>query len=186
MERHGSYVYHRNSNGMNDKNDNQQWSSLQENDRRLHQNLVMIMDRRLSNVQQAQFRYDTESHRGSQDATSLHSTLVGSNASTKSFNNRSNRENVNNGSHRSSHGSIVKQPRSSKHNNEQFIETNKHANKRGSYQRYFAGFTETYATINGEKRRRPTLWETLTGLVCSLGALATRAAKMAARRGDSI
>lgn len=33
-----------------------------------------------------------------------------------------------------------------------------------------------------KKVRRTTLWEALTGLVCSLGALATRAAKMATRR----
>lgn len=37
-----------------------------------------------------------------------------------------------------------------------------------------------------QKRRRSTLWETITGLVCSLGALATRAAKMTARRTDSL
>lgn len=34
-----------------------------------------------------------------------------------------------------------------------------------------------------QKTRRTTLWEALTGLVCSLGALATRAAKLATRRG---
>ena len=37
-----------------------------------------------------------------------------------------------------------------------------------------------------QKRRRMSLWETLTGLVCSLGALASRAAKMAARRGEPL
>lgn len=36
------------------------------------------------------------------------------------------------------------------------------------------------------KRRRTTFWETLTGLVCSLGALATRAAKMAARKAEPL
>uniref|UniRef100_A0A6V7HNK6 Uncharacterized protein n=1 Tax=Bracon brevicornis TaxID=1563983 RepID=A0A6V7HNK6_9HYME len=37
-----------------------------------------------------------------------------------------------------------------------------------------------------EKRRRPTFWETVAGLVCSLGALASRAAKVATRRADYI
>lgn len=37
-----------------------------------------------------------------------------------------------------------------------------------------------------QKRRRTSLWEALTGLVCSLGALASRAAKMAARRSEPL
>lgn len=36
------------------------------------------------------------------------------------------------------------------------------------------------------KRRRATLWETLADWVCSLGALATRAAKMAAKKNEAM
>ncbi|KAH0568413.1 hypothetical protein KQX54_020787 [Cotesia glomerata] len=56
------------------------------------------------------------------------------------------------------------------------------------YSRNFPGFTDSYwrGQAANQKRRRPTLWETLAGLVCSLGALASRAAKMAARRSDML
>ncbi|KAL6263794.1 hypothetical protein P5V15_003877 [Pogonomyrmex californicus] len=62
----------------------------------------------------------------------------------------------------------------------------------GTYENRTAGNNDRYADyylgyVLGQaahKRRRTTFWETLTGLVCSLGALASRAAKMAARRSD--
>lgn len=154
---------------------------IEENDRRLHQNLVMLMDRRLSNVHQQQYRYELES-RGSLDGTSssVHSALLGSIGSNN------NRQTIGSNGARLSNGSIVKQPKSSRCGNDALDNSR---NNRGSNgcPKYFAGFTESYVPVpNGEKRRRPSLWETLTGLVCSLGALATRAAKMAARRGDSL
>ena len=80
--------------------------------------------------------------------------------------------------------SIVKQPKGFRGSNGSM--GNGYGN-RETGKKYFTAFTETYVSAaSDKKRRRPSLWETLTGLVCSLGALATRAAKMAARRGDSL
>ncbi|CAD1468928.1 unnamed protein product [Heterotrigona itama] len=50
----------------------------------------------------------------------------------------------------------------------------------------YTGYYLGYVGQAAHKTRRTTFWETLTGLVCSLGALASRAAKMATRRGEPL
>ncbi|KAK0087546.1 hypothetical protein PV325_000796 [Microctonus aethiopoides] len=117
----------------------------------------MIMDRRLSNVQQAQMRFDTEARR-SQDSGTMRIQL-------EDKNNR---------------GVVKHQPKS-----RSSADGSADNSSRG-FPRSFSGYptdSHWYDQSN-EKRRRATLWEALAGLVCSLGALASRAAKMAARRND--
>ena len=119
---------------------------MPETDRRVHENLNRIMDRRLSNVQQQLRRESDAQSRKSQE-------------SRGSYCDDQPRR------------SIVQQP---KFRNSVENGTGERGN---GYAVYPPG---------QQKRRRTSLWETLTGLVCSLGALATRAAKMAARRGEPL
>ncbi|KAF7397331.1 hypothetical protein HZH68_008553 [Vespula germanica] len=117
-----------------------------------------MMDRRLSNVQLQQHLYEVE-----------HQSQLRNNSESP-------RQSVDRtDEHRRS---ILQQPKRSS------IGRSDSTSDRGTdlYQAYYLG----YIGQTAHKRRRTTLWETLTGLVCSLGALATRAAKMAARRGDPL
>ncbi|KAK2575617.1 hypothetical protein KPH14_011321 [Odynerus spinipes] len=118
------------------------------------------MDRRLSNVQLQQHLYEAEQQ----------SQLRNSCESPRPSVDRTDE-------HRRS---IVQQPKSTRSS----VGRSDSVSDRGNdvYQAYYMG----YVGQTTRKRRRATLWETLTGLVCSLGALATRAAKMAARRGDPL
>ncbi|KAG7203210.1 hypothetical protein KM043_010316 [Ampulex compressa] len=131
---------------------------VQENDRRVHQNLVRMMDRRLSNVQLQQHLYEADSQ---------------------------SQERCNGGSPRNSldqehRRSVVQQPKSARSS----VGRSDSASDRGNDR--YAGYYLGYVGQAAHKRRRTTFWETLTGLVCSLGALASRAAKMATRRGDPL
>lgn len=119
-----------------------------ETDRRVHENLNRLMDRRLSNVQQQLRRESDAVSRKSQESRNSYSEM-------------------------SQRHSIVHQPKigSSVEN--------------GTGERGF-GYAVYPPGLAQQKRRRTSLWEALTGLVCSLGALASRAAKMAARRSEPL
>ncbi|XP_034942495.1 serum factor response D-like [Chelonus insularis] len=148
---------------------------IQDNDNRLHQNLVMMMERRLSNVQ-LKLRRESESSYNSYDsctdevASSTRSTHKSQIASNNN-NNNNNNINVSN---------IVKQqPKSHSINQTNHFKGFNKVNFQGQ-------LPNEYWQQNNIKRCRPTLWETLAGLVCSLGALASRAAKMATRRNETL
>jgi len=146
---------------------------MQEDDQQVHQNLVRLMDRRLSNVQLQQHLYE-EQHRFRQQHR--HSNASSGVSSPRRSIDRNGQE------HRRS---ILQQPKSSvsaKSSNGGGNHENRTANNNDQYANYYLGYVGQAA----HKRRRTTFWETLTGLVCSLGALASRAAKMAARRGDPL
>lgn len=135
---------------------------LQEDDRRVHQNLVRMMDRRLSNVQLQQHLYET----------------AGAQCPDK-YGDYSPRHSLDQ-SQQDPRRSIVQQPKSARSS----VGRSDSASERGN-ERY-AGYYLGYVGQAARKRRRTTFWETLTGLVCSLGALASRAAKMATRRGEPL
>lgn len=146
---------------------------MPEDDQQVHQNLVRIMDRRLSNVQLQQHLYE-EQHRFRQQHRHSNASSGGNSISSP-------RRSIdrNGQEHRRS---ILQQPRSSVGARSSNGSSN-HENRTGSNaDRHYLGYVGQAA----HKRRRTTFWETLTGLVCSLGALASRAAKMAARRGDPL
>lgn len=148
---------------------------MPEEDQRVHQNLVRLMDRRLSNVQLQQQLFEDQRQR--------HRHSNGSGGSGVSSPRRS--IDRNGQEHRRS---ILQQPRSSVG-----ARSNNGGGGGGTYENRAAGNNDRYSGYYlgyvgqaAHKRRRTTFWETLTGLVCSLGALASRAAKMAARRGDPL
>lgn len=127
-------------------------SGQQDFDPLVHENLVKIMDRRLSNVQ-------------------LQARMIEARLSLES----------------NGQSSMSEQRLFMMNNNfiyRQSDGTTRTTRREDSYSSQ--GPTRHYHQLP-QKRRRSTLWETITGLVCSLGALATRAAKMtAARRTDSL
>ncbi|EZA57202.1 hypothetical protein X777_01808 [Ooceraea biroi] len=134
-----------------------------------------MMDRRLSNVQLQQHFYE-EQHRRQQHRHSNASSGGSGISSPRRSIDRNGQE------HRRS---ILQQPRSSvgaRSSNGGNHETRAANMNNDQYANYYLGYVGQAA----HKRRRTTFWETLTGLVCSLGALASRAAKMAARRGDPL
>lgn len=134
---------------------------VQENDRRVHQNLVRMMDRRLSNVQLQQHLYEADDNQYYQQR----------------YGDGSPRQSVD---HQEQRRSIVQQPKSARSS----VGRSDSASDRGTDR--YAGYYLGYVGQAAHKRRRTTFWETLTGLVCSLGALASRAAKMATRRGEPL
>lgn len=138
---------------------------LPQNDPRVHENLVNIMDRRLSNVQLMRSSRSNSAH--SQVSFSVPS-LADNTSRQSSWTAQS--INVN-------PPFFYNQP--SNVNSDSVNNNNATNNMNSSYYYY-----QSQAGFN--KRRRTTLWETITGLVCSLGALATRAAKMAARRAEPL
>lgn len=150
---------------------------MPEEDQRVHQNLVRMMDRRLSNVQlQQQFYEEQRQH---------HRYSNGSGGSGVSSPRRSIDR-----SGQEHRRSILQQPRSSvgarsSNGGGGGVGAAYETRAAGNNDRY-AGYYLGYVGQAAHKRRRTTFWETLTGLVCSLGALASRAAKMAARRGDPL
>ncbi|KAM0726752.1 hypothetical protein ACS0PU_006913 [Formica fusca] len=132
-----------------------------------------MMDRRLSNVQLQQHLYEEQRHRH------RHSNGSSGISSPRRSIDRNGQEHCR---------SILQQPRSSVG-----ARSNGGGSIGGAYENRAAGNNDRYAGYYlgyvgqaAHKRRRTTFWETLTGLVCSLGALASRAAKMAARRGDPL
>lgn len=144
--------------------------TVPDDDQRVHQNLVRMMDRRLSNVQLQQHIYEEQRHRH------RHSNGSSGVSSPRRSIDRNGQE------HRRS---IMQQPRSSVG-----ARSSNGGGGIGAYENRnndrYAGYYLGYVGEAAHKRRRTTFWETLTGLVCSLGALASRAAKMAARRGDPL
>lgn len=149
---------------------------MSDDDQRVHQNLVKMMDRRLSNVQLQQHLYEEQRYHRHSNAS------YGSVASSRRSIDRNGQE------HRRS---ILQQPRSSVA--ARSSNSGSSGNGGGAYENRannnndrHAGYYLGYVGQAAHKRRRTTFWETLTGLVCSLGALASRAAKMAARRGDPL
>ncbi|EFN64471.1 hypothetical protein EAG_03561 [Camponotus floridanus] len=147
--------------------------AVPEDDQRVHQNLVRMMDRRLSNVQLQQHFYEEQRHRH------RHSNGSSGVSSPRRSIDRSGQE---------QRRSILQQPRSSvgaKSSNGGSV-GGAYENLNGGNNDRYAGYYLGYVGQAAHKRRRTTFWETLTGLVCSLGALASRAAKMAARRGDPL
>lgn len=137
---------------------------MRENDQSVHHNLVMLMDRRLSNVRQ-QLRYESE-------------TIGYSPYGSRAWSGQSETESFFHDSVPVSSMSIVHQPKASL------------TNEGGSQDHTYVKSTDYYKTyqqhLSSQKRRKTTIWEALTGLVCSLGALATRTAKMAARKSESL
>lgn len=116
------------------------------------------MDRRLSNVQQ-HMRSESETRRSQDSGQSVKFVI----------------------DHQVGNGVVWQQPRSKSNG-----DTTDNNDRRFS-SRTITGFSnDYYLGQNEQKRRRPSLWEALAGLVCSLGAWASRAAKMAARRGDML
>lgn len=138
---------------------------VHEDDRRVHQNLVRMMDRRLSNVQLQQRLYESESGYQQRygDGSPCHS--IDQTADHQQQQQRP---------------SIVQQPKSARSSVGRSDSGSDRGNDR--YTGYYLGYVGQAV----HKRRRTTFWETLTGLVCSLGALASRAAKMATRRGEPL
>lgn len=155
---------------------------MQEDDQQVHQNLVRMMDRRLSNVQLQQHLYEEQQYRLQRqqyrhsNASSVSSGVMSTGSPRRSVVDRNGQQQQQ--QHRRS---ILQQPRSSSVQQGGTHE-NRAAGNNDRYASYYLGYVGQAA----HKRRRTTFWETLTGLVCSLGALASRAAKMAARRGDPL
>lgn len=152
---------------------------MPEEDQRVHQNLVRLMDRRLSNVQLQQQLYEEQrQHHRHSNGGSGGSGGSGVSSPRRSID-RSGQE------HRRS---ILQQPRSSvgARSNNGGSGGGTYENRASGNNDRYAGYYLGYVGQAAYKRRRTTFWETLTGLVCSLGALASRAAKMAARRGDPL
>lgn len=145
--------------------------TLHEEDERVHQSLVRMMERRLSNVQLQQHLHEERHH--CQQQQHRHSNSSGGTSSPRQSVDRNDQE------HRRS---ILQQPRSSANARPNNATYENHAADNDRYAGYYLGYVGQAA----HKRRRTTFWETLTGLVCSLGALASRAAKMAARRSDPL
>lgn len=145
------------------------------------------MDRRLSNVQiQQQMRRDSDSRSRCRDNGYSPSRLQRDPRQGRGVVKQQPRS-------RSSYAEPVDNINNSCSNNNNHNINNNSNNNNNSYNcrgysRNFPGFTDSYwrGQAANQKRRRPTLWETLAGLVCSLGALASRAAKMAARRSDML
>lgn len=133
------------------------------------------MERRLSNVQLQQ-RIDSasiRSSRGSQDSgyqqarLSIDSSRQGKLGINCNINNKTEKKKIYN------------------HHDEE--NDNNYSRNTKSFTQFSDGFTyNNYYNNFNEKRSRVSFWETIAGLVCSLGALATRAAKMATRRSDFI
>lgn len=145
---------------------------VHEDDRRVHQNLVRIMDRRLSNVQLQQRLYESET---------VYQQRYGDGSPRQSIVDQSSESPPHPPHHRHHHRqSIVQQPKSARSSVGRSDSGSDRGNDR--YSGYYLGYVGQAA----HKRRRTTFWETLTGLVCSLGALASRAAKMATRRGEPL
>lgn len=146
--------------------------AVPEDDQRVHQNLVRMMDRRLSNVQLQQHFYEEQRHRHRHNSNGS----SGVSSPRRSIDRQEQRR------------SILQQPRSSlgaKSSNGGSL-GGAYESRNGANNDRYAGYYLGYVGQAAHKRRRTTFWETLTGLVCSLGALASRAAKMAARRGDPL
>lgn len=137
---------------------------VHEDDRRVHQNLVRMMDRRLSNVQLQQRLYE---------ADAVYQQEYGDGSPGQNIIDQT-------GEHHRHRLSIVQQPKSARSSVGRSDSGSDRGNDR--YTGYYLGYVGQAA----HKRRRTTFWETLTGLVCSLGALASRAAKMATRRGEPL
>lgn len=144
----------------------------------MHQNLVRMMDRRLSNVQLQQQLYEEQRQHHRHSNSGSGGSGVSSPRRSIDRNGQEYRR------------SILQQPRSSVGARSNSGSAGPgggtyETRATGNNDRY-AGYYLGYVGQAAHKRRRTTFWETLTGLVCSLGALASRAAKMAARRGDPL
>ncbi|KOC64781.1 hypothetical protein WH47_00284 [Habropoda laboriosa] len=158
-------------------------------DHRVHQNLVRMMDRRLSNVQLQQHLYDAETtyHQQQQQQQQRY----GDGSPRQSVDRSSSTDTATAVTTTTTHRlSIVQQLKSSARSSIGRSDSGGGGGGGGvgtdrgtdRYTGYYLGYVGQAA----HKRRRTTFWETLTGLVCSLGALASRAAKMATRRGEPL
>ncbi|KAL0109772.1 hypothetical protein PUN28_013442 [Cardiocondyla obscurior] len=136
-----------------------------------------MMDRRLSNVQLQQQFYEEQRYRHRHSNTGSGGSGGSGVSSPRRSIDRNGQE---------YRRSILQQPRSSVGARSSNGVGGAYENRATVNNDRYAGYYLGYVGQTAHKRRRTTFWETLTGLVCSLGALASRAAKMAARRGDPL
>jgi cation transport ATPase len=155
-----------------------------QNDPLVHEHLVSMMDRRLSNVQQHLMRStrSTSSH-GHADLLLGLAEEIGDPAgilrqpqSQRHYDQQEQQHQQYQQNHRQQqhHQQQLQQLQQLQQYQQHQQQQQQQQQQQYQQQQYRASY----------KRRRATFWEALTGLVCSLGALATRAAKMAAGRSE--